>query len=301
MRIGASFFIDQSLDDIAQRLQHLEGLGFDTVWVPQIFGWDTLTALAVAGRGTERIEIGTAVVPTYPRHPMMLAAQALTVNAALGGRLALGIGLSHKIVIDDMLGLSFDKPAVHMKDYLSILGPLLRERSVQYTGVTMRSQVGLQLPADASAPPVYLAAMADRMLYMAGSMADGTILWMTGPATVERHIVPLVTKAAADAGRPAPRIVVGLPVRLTNDPERAREEANREFAIYGQLPSYRAMLDREGAANPGDIAMVGDEVALTEGVQRVRDAGATDLQVAAFGSPEEIERTLQFVASRPVG
>ena len=301
MRIGASFFIDQSLDEIAQRLQHLEGLGFDTVWVPQIFGWDTLTALAVAGRGTERIEIGTAVVPTYPRHPMMLAAQALTVNAALGGRLALGIGLSHKIVIDDMLGLSFDKPAVHMKDYLSILGPLLRERSVQYTGVTMRSQVGLQLPADAAAPPVYLAAMADRMLYMAGSMADGTILWMTGPATVERHIVPLVTKAAADAGRPAPRIVVGLPVRLTNDPERAREEANREFAMYGQLPSYRAMLDREGAANPGDIAMVGDEAALTAGVQRVRDAGATDLEVAAFGSPEEIERTLEFVASRPVG
>ena len=301
MRIGASFFIDQSLDEIAQRLQHLEGLGFDTVWVPQIFGWDTLTALAVAGRGTERIEIGTAVVPTYPRHPMMLAAQALTVNAALGGRLALGIGLSHKIVIDDMLGLSFDKPAVHMKDYLSILGPLLRECSVQYTGVTMRSQVGLQLPADAAAPPVYLAAMADRMLYMAGSMADGTILWMTGPATVERHIVPLVTKAAADAGRPAPRIVVGLPVRLTNDPERAREEANRQFAMYGQLPSYRAMLDREGAANPGDIAMVGDEAALTAGVQRVRDAGATDLQVAAFGSPEEIERTLEFVASRPVG
>ena len=301
MRIGASFFIDQSLDDIAERLQHLERLGFDTVWVPQIFGWDTLTALAVAGRGTERIEIGTAVVPTYPRHPMMLAVQALTVNAALGGRLALGIGLSHKIVVDDMLGLSFDKPAVHMKDYLSILGPLLRERSVQYTGVTMRSQVGLQLPADAPTPSVYLAAMADRMLSMAGSMADGTILWMTGPATVERHIVPLVTKAAAGAGRPAPRIVVGLPVRLTNDPERARDEANRLFAMYGQLPSYRAMLDREGAANPGDIAIVGDEAALTAGVQRVRDAGATDLQVAAFGSPAEIERTLEFVASRPVG
>src|SRR4051812_1358175 len=102
MRVGASFFIDQSLDGITQRLQHLEELGYDTIWVPQIFGWDTLTALAVAGRNTTRVEIGTAVVPTYPRHPTMLAAQALTANAVLGGRLALGIGLSHKIVIEDM-------------------------------------------------------------------------------------------------------------------------------------------------------------------------------------------------------
>jgi F420-dependent oxidoreductase-like protein len=301
MRIGASFFIDRSLDDIARRLQWLEELGYDTVWVPQIFGWDTLTALAVAGRSTERIEIGTAVVPTYPRHPVMLAAQALTVSAALGGRLALGIGLSHKIVIDDMLGLSFDKPAVHMKDYLSILGPLLRERSVQYTGTTMRTQVGLQVSADVPAPPVYLAAMADHMLRLAGSMADGTILWMTGPATVEQHIVPLLTKAAADAARRAPRVVVGLPMRLTNDPAGAREEANRDFVIYGQLPSYRAMLDREGAANPGDIAIVGDEAALTAGVQRIKDAGATDLEVAAFGSPEEVDRTIEFLATRPAG
>jgi 5,10-methylenetetrahydromethanopterin reductase len=301
MRIGASFFIDGPLDGIGRRLQRLEELGYDTVWVPQIFGWDTLTALAVAGQSTERIEIGTAVVPTYPRHPLMLAAQALTVNATLGGRLALGIGLSHKLVIENMMGMSFDKPAVHMKDYLSVLLPLLHDRSVQYTGSTMRTQAGLQVPADAPTPPVYIAAMADHMLRLAGSMADGTILWMTGPATVEQHIVPLTAKAAADAGRPSPRIVVGLPIRLTNDPDGAREQANRDFVIYGQLPSYRAMLDREGAANPGDIAILGDEATLSAALRRVQDAGATDFNAAAFGSPEEIERTYEFLASRPVG
>jgi F420-dependent oxidoreductase-like protein len=230
---------------------------------------------------------------------MMLAAQALTTNAAVSGRLVLGIGLSHKLVIDDMLGMSYDKPAVHMKDYLSILNPLLKDRAVSYAGTTMRTQAGLQIgPEQAPAPPVLIAAMADHMLRLAGSMADGTILWMTGPATVESHIVPLVAKAAAAAGRQAPRVVVGLPIRLTNDPDGARAQANNDFAIYGQLPSYRAMLDREGAASPGDIALVGDEAALLAGLARVRDAGATDFEAAPFGTAEENERTMAFLASQ---
>ena len=301
MRMGTVVFgSDRSLEALGEQLAGIEAAGFDTVWMPQIFGWDTLTALAVAGRSTSRIELGTAVVPTYPRHPTMLAAQALTTNAAVGGRLALGIGLSHKLVIEDLMGLSFDKPAVHMRDYLSILQPLLHERSVSYTGSTMRTQLGLEIPADrAPAPTVLIAAMADHMLRLAGSMADGTILWMTGPSTVEQHVVPLVTKAAADAGRPAPRVVVGLPIRLTSDPDAARAEANELFVIYGQLPSYRAMLDREGAANPGDIAVVGDEAALTAALRRVESAGATDFEAAPFGTPEEVERTLAFLASRP--
>ena len=253
MRIGASFFIDRSLDDIARRLQWLEELGYDTVWVPQIFGWDTLTALAVAGRSTERIEIGTAVVPTYPRHPVMLAAEALTVSAALGGRLALGIGLSHKIVIDDMLGLSFDKPAVHTAG-ITLL-------SQGHSCGSARSSTRVRRCGRRSGcrcPPTFRRRLSTSRPWLttccasAGSMADGTILWMTGPATVEQHIVPLVTKAAADAARWAPRVVVGLPMRLTSDPAGAREEANRDFVIYGQLPpSYRATLDLGGRGQPG--------------------------------------------------
>ncbi len=300
MRIGTVVWGgNATLEQLAEQLQRIEAAGFATAWMPQIFGWDTLTALAVAGRATERIELGTAVVPTYPRHPMMLAAQALTTNAAVDGRLALGIGLSHKVVIETMMGLSFDKPAVHMKDYLSILGPLLRDRSVAYTGATMATQAGLEVtPEQAAAPPVLIAAMADHMLRLAGSMADGTILWMTGPATVERHIVPLITKAASEEGRPSPRVVVGLPIRLTNDPDGARAQANKDFVIYGQLPSYRAMLDREGADGPGDIALVGDEAALLAGLERVRQSGATDFEAAPFGTPEEAERTMAFLAGQ---
>ena len=283
MRTGIVAFAENgSLDDLAGQLERAERAGFDTAWVPQIFGWDTLTALAVAGRATSRIELGTAVVPTYPRHPVMLAAQALTTNAAVGGRLALGIGLSHKVVIDDLLGMSYDKPAVHMRDYLNILQPLLRERAVNHQGTTMRTQIGLSIATEmAPTPPVLVAAMADHMLRLAGAAADGTILWMTGPATVESHVVPLISKAAADAGRGAPRVVVGLPIRLTNDPDGARAEANDQFAIYGTLPSYAAMLEREGAASPGDVALVGDEAALTrrapagEGRRRHRLRGRT--------------------------
>ena len=303
MRTGIVAFAENgSLDDLAGQLERAESAGFDTAWVPQIFGWDTLTALAVAGRATSRIELGTAVVPTYPRHPVMLAAQALTTNAAVGGRLALGIGLSHKVVIDDLLGMSYDKPAVHMRDYLNILQPLLRERAVNHQGTTMRTQIGLSIATEmAPTPPVLVAAMADHMLRLAGAAADGTILWMTGPATVESHVVPLLSKAAADAGRSAPRVVVGLPIRLTNDPDGARAQANDQFAIYGTLPSYAAMLEREGAASPGDIALVGDEAALTAGLQRVKDAGATDFEAAPFGNTEETDRTIAFLASRPLG
>src|SRR5262249_39010978 len=153
------------------------------------------------------------------------------------------------------------------------------------------AHLGLDItPEEVPAPVVLVAALADRMLQLAGSLADGTILWMTGPATVADHIVPLVSKAASDAGRPAPRVVVGLPFLLTNDAGAAGERANRPFAIYGQLPSSRAMLDREGAANPADIAVVGDEAALRAGLERVRDAGATDVNASPFGTREEIER-----------
>src|SRR5271165_6032266 len=215
----------QALSKLADQLRQAADDGFASFWLSNIFGLDALTALAVAGSQVPGIELGTAVVPTYPRHPAVLAQQALTVALAVGpGRLALGIGLSHKIVIEDMYGYSFDKPARHMREYLSVLLPLLDGAPVSVDGSTLSAHIGLSVPR-AGRVPVLLAAMAPRMLSLAGEQTDGTVLWMTGPATVRDYVVPTISAAATAAGRPSPRVVCSLPVCVTSDPAAARASA----------------------------------------------------------------------------
>ncbi|MGQ0803367.1 MAG: LLM class F420-dependent oxidoreductase, partial [Actinomycetota bacterium] len=248
-----------------------------------------LTALAVVGREVPGIELGTSVIPTYPRHPMMLAAQALTTQAISDGRLALGIGLSHQIVIEGMYGYSFEKPVRHMREYLEILVPLIQKGSVSFQGEMLSANGGLQIPG-ATPCPVLLAALGPKMLELAGGVADGTITWMTGPATLEGHTVPAIKAAAERAGRPAPRVCAGLPVCVTDDVESARGRAAKVFEIYGSLPSYRAMLDREGAEGPADVAIAGDEATVTDALKRLGAVGTTDYLAAEFGS-SETERT----------
>jgi len=285
-----------TVDAAVAMAKQVEAERFAGFYIPQIFGLDALTTLAVVGRAVPRIELGTAVIPTYPRHPMMLAAQALTTQQAVDGRLVLGIGLSHQIVIEAMFGMSYEKPARHMREYLAILMPLLRGESIGVTGETLSFNGSVTIQA---APvPVLVAALGSRMLELAGRVADGTVTWMTGPATVESHIAPSITKAAADAGRPAPRVAVGLPVCVTDDADSARQFAAKTWESYGFLPSYRAMLDREGAAGPADVAIVGDEADVTAGIQRVADAGATDFAAAEFGlSADDRARTRALLRS----
>jgi F420-dependent oxidoreductase-like protein len=278
------------LGHLRDQLQTSADDGLASAWLANIFGLDALTALAVAGSQVPAIEVGTAVVPTYPRHPAALAQQALTAQAALRGRLTLGIGLSHQIVIEGMFGYSFERPARHMCEYLAVLLPILREGRVSFAGETMRAEIGLTAPRDHHVP-VLLAALAPRMLRLAGREADGTVLWMTGPATIESHIVPAITAAAADAGRPAPRVVCLLPVCVTGDPDGARERAAHMFSIYGQLPSYRAMLDQEGAAGPADVAIVGDEAAVAAQIDALGGVGVTDFVAAEFGQGDDAVRT----------
>ena len=294
MRIGtlaAETGGDQALAKLADQLRRAADDGFASVWMSNIFGLEALTSLAVAGSQVPGIELGTAVVPPYPRHPAVLAQQALTAALAVGaGRLKLGIGLSHKIVIEDMYGYSFDRPARHMREYLSVLLPLLDGTAVSVDGSTLSAHIGLSTPR-AGRVPVLLAAMAPRMLNLAGEQTDGTVLWMTGPGTVRDYVVPAISAAASAAGLPSPRVVCGLPVCVTSDPAAARASAAAEFAIYGQLPSYRAMLDREGAADPGDVAIVGDENAVAAQILALADAGVTDFLAAEFAHGEDRERT----------
>jgi 5,10-methylenetetrahydromethanopterin reductase len=233
---------------------------------------------------------------------MVMAMQALTAQAACGNRLTLGIGLSHRVVIEGAYGLSFDKPIRHMREYLEILMPLLHTGAASFEGeeLTARTFSPVRL-AGAEAPPVIVAALGTQMLNLAGRMADGTALWMVGPKTVADHIVPTITKAAASAGRPAPRVVVGLPVSVTADPDAAREKAATAFGFYDSLPSYRAMLDKEGAAGPADVAVVGDEDTVAAALRRLGDIGATDLSLPVFGSREDRARTMALLSELAKG
>jgi len=300
MRIGVMIGADgpgASLDDVIGIARNAEKLGLDSVWMANIFSFDAITSLALIGRETTRIRLGTAVTPTYPRHPTAIAQQALTTNAASGGRFTLGIGLSHKLVIEDMLGMSYDKPARHMREYLSVLMPLVRGEPAAFQGEQYRVNAALDIPGGAPMP-VVVAALGPVMLKLAGELADGTNTWMVGPKTMEKHIVANLSRAADAAGRPSPRVVGGFPIALTTNVEAAKQKINEQLVIYGQLPSYRAMLDKEGAAGPADIALVGDENALRGELRRLENIGVTDFNAAIADVEEGVRaRTLEFLAS----
>jgi len=286
----------RGIDEIVADATAAEAAGFASFALPQIFALDAMGVLTVVGREVPRIELATGVVPTYGRHPLTMAQQALTVQAASGGRFALGIGLSHQMVIESMFGLSFEKPVRHMREYLSVLMPLLHDGSVSFAGETFTVNAGIGI-APRLAPPVLVAALGTQMLNVAGRMADGTITWMTGPATLAAHIVPVIGKAAAAAGRPQPRVVASLPVCVTDDADAARAKAAEDFQMYGYLPSYRAMLDREGAEGPADVAVVGDETEVERAVRAMADHGVTDFVAAPFGSREQRTRTTGLLQS----
>ncbi|MGD0380836.1 MAG: LLM class F420-dependent oxidoreductase [Acidimicrobiales bacterium] len=298
MRIGLGLEMNGTMDEIVARARVLASTGVASLWSSQIFGWDTLTVLALVGREVPGVDLGTAVIPVHPRHPMMLAEQALTVQAASGGRLVLGIGLSHQVVVEGMWGYSFDKPARYMREYLSVLVPLLQGEKVSFDGEVIKTNAFAPLDvAPTPPPPVLVAALGPTMLRQAGTQADGTVTWMVGPATVADHIVPAITAAASAAGRRSPQVVVTLPVCVTDDPDAARARADRIFSLYGNLPSYRAMLDREGVAGPADVAVVGSEEEVTAQIRRFAEGGATEFSGAVYGTPEEVERSQALLGS----
>ncbi|WP_433613583.1 TIGR03564 family F420-dependent LLM class oxidoreductase [Prescottella agglutinans] len=294
MEIGRMVWPAARLDEVVERVAEVEADGFTAAWVPQIFGWDALTVLALAGERTTSIRLGTAVLPTHPTHPLLLAASALTTQAAVGGRLQLGIGVSHRFIVEDVWGLSFERPVQWARDYLAALVPTLRGERTQIDGARLRAELPRPLDTfDTPAPPVLMAALGPAMLRLAGEHADGTITLMTGVRTVREHIVPTIRVAAAASGRPAPRIVVGLPICVTSDVEAAREQCREEFAAYTNTPSYRAMLDKEGAADPADVALIGTRGEVLERLDGLRDAGATEYMAWVFGSDEEQAATVE--------
>ena len=297
MRIGVTSVAtnSKSIDDVVAEAQAAKAEGFHTFWASQVFGNDALTALAVVGREVPDMMLGTSVVPTYPRHPMMLAQQALTVQSAINGRLRLGIGLSHQIVVESMWGMSYAKPVRHLREYLSVLMPLLDAKPVAFAGETYQVNGGVAVEG-ASRPEVIVAALGAQMLRVAGTMTDGTTTWCVGPKTLADFTIPQIRQAAADAGRPEPVIVSAFPVCVTDDPDGARAQASKVFAIYGSLPSYRAMMDREGVADAGGLAIVGSESEVRDQIVAIGASGVTDFNAGVFsGKPEEDARTLSVL------
>jgi F420-dependent oxidoreductase-like protein len=282
-----------------------ERAGFRSIWVPQIPGdFDAFTMITLMGRATRRVELGTAVLPIQTRHPIAMAQEVLSNQAVCEGRFTLGLGVSHHWVIEGMLGLPYERPAHQLRNYLEVLNAALAgpgRVDVENDGYRVHSPLDV---TDHAPTQVLLAALAPVMLRIAGEQASGTILWMADERTIGGHIAPRITKAAA--GRPAPRIVAGVPVTLCSKDEvdGARERANRVLGHAEYSPNYQRLLEYGDATDVGDILAAGDESAIVARLRAFRDAGVTDLavRVLALGPDraarvESRKRTEAFVAS----
>lgn len=300
MRIGingSGLLARPELTALVADIEAAEQGGLASYWLAQTGLIDALTVFAVAGHSTSRIDLGTAVVPTWPRHPQALAAQALTTQAATGGRTILGIGLAHQPSVEDRWKMKWERPIRHILDYLGVLDELLTTGASTYEG-DVWSFVGEAPLPTSNKPKVMLAALGDQMLRIAGKRTDGTILWCVGPKTLERQIVPGINDAASNAGRPAPAVVCSLPVWVTDRPDEARDLVAKSLTIYGQLPSYRAMLDIEGVEGPADISLIGSAAEVRDGIETIAAAGATDFTAVVQGfDPDESAAAFEVLAS----
>jgi 5,10-methylenetetrahydromethanopterin reductase len=276
------------LDDIGAP----EAGGFSSYWVAQVGLIDALTVIGSHGDTGSSMELGTAVISTWERHPHALATQALTVQALVGERLVVGIGMNHQPHVEQSLRLAWHKPIRHMIDYLAILGDLLATGSASHQGQVWSFDGEAARPS-AGVPKVMIAALGRQMLEVAGRRTDGTILWCVGPKTIRSHIAPLIDDAAAAAGRPRPAIVCSIPVWVTDDPAPARGFLASVLSGYAELPSYRAMMDLEGVEGLGDLSIVGNEDFVRESLAEIEHAGATDFTpVPMGGNPDEEARTM---------
>ncbi len=287
--------------------QWAEGAGLATLWIPQIpDDFDALTAATLIGSQTTRVEIGTAVVPVQPRHPIALAQQVLSTQTVCGGRLTLGLGVSHHWVIDEMLGLPYERPVPTMRAYLDVLDQALAGPGpVDVENEMFRVHNPLDI-TDAGPTSVMIAALGPMMLRLAGERTDGTILWLADERAIGSHIAPTISAAAEGVGRPPPRIVAGVPVCLCRDDEVevAVERANRVLSESEVSPNYQKLLDRGDARSVGDILAAGGEAAVEKRLRSFADSGATDvsLRVVPIGGTREEKlasawRTREYIAS----
>ncbi|MCF6468527.1 TIGR03564 family F420-dependent LLM class oxidoreductase [Nonomuraea sp. MG754425] len=297
MRVGLYLnTLGTDLDTLLARMRTAAAAGFSGVFLSQLTSLDAITVAALGAREAPGLEVGTAVVQTFPRHPLALAGQALTAQAVSGNRFTLGVGPSHRQIIEGSYGLSYDRPARHTREYLSALVPLLRGEAVEYRGTTLSVAGQVEVPG-ATPPPVLLAALGPEMLRIAGELADGTVTTWTGAAAIADHVAPRITEAARAAGRPAPRVVASALVAVTDDPDRVREEVAGRLGFAAGFASYRSMLARQGLSGLHETVIAGDESTVGRELARFADAGTTDFLLSPAGDEPDQARTLDFAAS----
>jgi F420-dependent oxidoreductase-like protein len=291
-----------ALSYVIERAREAEAAGVDDIWLNQGLDIDSVTVAALVAQVVPRVIVGTAVVPMYPRHPVVLASQAKAAQLAARGRFALGIGLGHRGQVEGVFGVPFDRPIGHLRDYLRVLRSVLDTGTAEVRGATVTADLSsapAALLRGGVTPriPLLVAAMGPQALRAAGELADGTLPYLAGPRSLDALIVPAITAAAAAAGRPAPIIAAGVPASVTSDPERARAHAFEALGGYARNDSYAAVLEREGIGHAADLALVGDEETVAAGIRRYLDAGASDVRVspAAFATDEERLRTWRLV------
>jgi F420-dependent oxidoreductase-like protein len=290
-------------NDLVDNARWAEEVGLASGWVPYVpWSLDAMVALTIAGRETSRLELGTAVIPTYPFHPQAMARAALSVNGAIGGRLTLGIGPSHQSVIEKFYGYAYDRPGVHTRAYVEALHSAFSGSGrVEAHGEFFEFSGIFSVPGAPPAPSLLLAALAPYMLRLAGERADGTILWLADEHALESYVLPTITAAATAAGRPAPRVVVGMPMAICDDMAEARANAARIWSTYAEIPTYSRMLNRGSSAQPEDVVFIGDEATVAARLRRYGELGATDVLAAPFGwgsaKDSILARTREFLAS----
>src|ERR1700734_3293746 len=281
--------------------------GLDSVWTPQIPDeFDVMTAATLIGLATSRIEIGTSIVPLQPRHPVVLAQQALSNQAVCRGRFTLGLGVSHHWIIQDIPGLPYERGATTMRCYLDVLDQALRGPGmvdVENELFTIHNPLDV---TDITPTPVMIAALGPVMLKLAGERAAGTSLWLADERTIASHVVPTISKAAEAAGRPAPRIMAGAPVCLCRDDEidAAMEKTNRTLSEVVASPNYVRLMEHGDAQNIGDVLVCGSEAAMEKRLRSFADAGVTDFnaRIVPLGEGRDelkasAERTREFLAA----
>ncbi len=273
-----------SVDRVIDHAKRAEDDGFTSLWFPSAALGDPLVAMAVAGHGTRTIELGTSVLHTYTCHPTLQAARAAAAAVAMGRPgLTLGVGPSHQPVVEQMQGMDYSHPGRHTEEYVQVLGAVLRGEAIAFDGQDFRVNVQPYALPEGFTVPVLVAALGPRLLRVAGQHTDGTITWMANARAIESHVAPRIRAAAEGAGRPAPRIVVGLPVAVHDDVTEARAVAGQQFAMYGMLPNYQRILTHGDVPGPAEAAIVGDEASVGEQVEALFAAGATDVWAAPFG------------------
>lgn len=279
MRIGLTGGAS-TIDGLVEQAVQAEADGFTSLWYASVVTGDPLVGIAIAGRATHRIELGTAVLQTYPCHPLLQANRAASVVDAMGRPgFTLGIGPSHEPLIRGVFGYSYDHPGRSTEEYVRILTGVLRGEAVDLDGDDWSAHTAGRAVVPAHSVPVLVAALGPRLLRVAGELADGTVLWMAPPRAIATHVAPRVHAAAA-AGRPSPRIVAGLPVAVHDDEQEARAAVAARSTMYAGMANYQRILELGAAAGPADAAIVGNEASVRTQLQSLLDAGATDVWAA---------------------